>query len=122
MRLSPLQRKDTAERLLVWLKENNITSCPKTYDILCQCSEAIDEPVFDLWKAYGLLRIMGRIELNCPNGKKGFRVLDYTSLAVYQLRSDGFKRKLQKDMLVRILSNMKKQYKDIWDDCMSEVK
>jgi hypothetical protein len=118
MRLSPLQRKEIAEKVLAWLKERDISICNNSHDILTQCANNINEPLYDLWKAYELLRIMGRIELNNPNGRKGFRVLDYTPLSVYQLRTDGFKKQVQKDMLIRILSNLKKQYADIWNECL----
>ena len=121
MRLSPLQRKELAERLLVWLKDKGIDDCSNTHSTLTQCGEEIDEPLFNLWKAYELLRIMGRIELNNPNGRKGFRVLDFTPLSVLVLKTDSFKKEIQRDMLVRILKNLKKQYASIWDEAIGEI-
>lgn len=118
MSLSPLQKKEIADKFLKWLKDNNITTCEKSYNTIKQCSESINKQIYDLWKAFDLLRIMGRIELNNPNGKYGFRIIDYTPLSVYQLKSDGFKNKVQIEMLTKILANIKKQYKDIWDECL----
>ncbi len=122
MRLSPLQRKEIADKFLAWLKEKNITTCDKSYTVIEQCSNDLNEQIFELWRGYELLRTMGRIELNCPNGKKGFHVIDYTPLSVYQLKSDEFKKKIQKEMLVKILTNLKKQFKNIWDESLAEVK
>ena len=121
MRLSPLQRKEIAEKLLAWLKGKNITNCESSYKVIRQCSEEIHEQIYDLWKAYELLRIMGRLELNNPNGKRGFHVIDFTPLATYQLRTDGFKRIVQKDMLIKMLINLKKQYAYIWDEVSKEL-
>ncbi len=121
MRLSPLQRKELAEKLLMWLKDKGIDDCAKTYDTLRQCGEEIDEPLYDMWKAYELLRIMGRIELKNPNGRRGFRVLDFTPLSVLVLKTDNFKREVQKDMLVRILKTLKKGYASIWDEAITET-
>lgn len=75
-------RRDIADKVLAYLKDNRITSCGNTHDLLTEISEAIDKPLYDLWKAYELLRIMARIEMNNPNGRKGFHVLDYNPLAV----------------------------------------
>jgi hypothetical protein len=121
MRLSPSQKKDIADRFLLWLKDNKITTCRSTYNTIKQCSEKINEQIYDLWRAFDLLKTMGRVELNSPNGKYGFYVIDYTPLSIYQLKSDGFKSKIQKDMLTKILTGLKKQYKDIWDECLKTI-
>jgi hypothetical protein len=68
--------------MLAYLKEHDITSCDNTYNLLTTISETISEPLFMLWKGYELLRIMARIEMNNPNGRKGFHVLDYNPLAI----------------------------------------
>ena len=116
MRLSPIQRKDIADKLLSWLKANNISNCPKTYDILRQCSEEIDENLYDLWRAFDLLIILGRIERNNPNGKYGFTVLDYSPLSVVILKTEAFKNQIEKEMLVKILKTLKKRFNYIWDE------
>ncbi len=121
MNLSPLQRKEIAERLLAWLKDKGIDNCANTHDTLQQCGKDIDEPLYDMWKAYELLRIMGRIELNKPNGRRGFRVLDFTPLSVLVLKTGTFKKEVQKDMLVRILKTLRKQYASIWDEVITEI-
>jgi hypothetical protein len=63
---------------------------------------------------------MGRIELNNPNGKYGFKVLDFTPLSVYQLRTDGFKKEVQKDMLAKMLKTLQKQFPDIYTETILE--
>ena len=82
MRTSLSYRREVADKMLVYLKENEISSCDNTYNLLHKISEVIDEPLFMIWRGYELLRIMARIEMNCPNGKKGFRILDYNPLAL----------------------------------------
>jgi len=82
MRTTLSYRRDIADKMLAYLKENDIKSCDNTHTLLTTISEAIDKPLFDLWKAYELLRIMARIEMNNPNGRRGFHVLDYNPLAV----------------------------------------
>lgn len=82
MRTSVSQRREIADRLLVYLKEHEITSCDNTYNLLHKISDELDQPLFMLWKGYELLRIMARIEMNSPNGRKGFHVLDYNPLAI----------------------------------------
>ena len=121
MRLSPLQHKELAERLLAWLKDKGINDCANAHDTLQQCGEEIDEPLYDMWKAYELLRIMGRIELKNPNGRRGFRVLDFTPLSVLVLKTDNFKKEVQKDMLVRILKYLKNHYASIWHEAIAEI-
>lgn len=121
MRLSPLQRKELAEKLLAWLKEKGIDNCANAHDTLQQCGENIDKPLYDMWKAYELLRIMGRIELKNPNGRRGFRVLDFTPLSVLVLKTDNSKREVQKDMLVKILKSLRKSYASIWDEAIAET-
>jgi hypothetical protein len=82
MRTTLSCRREIADKMLVYLKDNDIKSCDDTHELVTKISEAIDEPLFNLWKAYELLRIMARIEMNNPNGRKGFHVLDYNPLAV----------------------------------------
>lgn len=78
--LKPTQKREVADKILAWLKEHDITTCDNSYKLLSQCSEDIHEPLFNCWKGYELLRILSRIELNSPNGRKGFTVLDSTPL------------------------------------------
>lgn len=120
--MTPLLRKEIAEKLLTWLKENKISNCNKTYEVLKQCAEEISEPLYDIWKGYDLLRIMGRIELNNPNGKHGFTVLDFTPLSVVVIKSEEYQNKVKKDMLVHILKTLKRRYSYVWDECMEELK
>jgi len=82
MRTTLGQRRATADKMLAYLKEHNISTCHYTYGMLCKISEATGEQLPDLWKAYNLLRTLARLELNSPNGKKGFHVLDYTPILV----------------------------------------
>ena len=122
MRMTPLRRKEIAEKFLSWLKEADISKCTRTYDVIKQCSEEIDEPIYEIWKGYDLLRIMGRIELNNPNGRRGFRVLDFTPLSVIVIKSAEYQNKVKKDMLVHILKTLRRRYSYVWDECLEELK
>ena len=82
MRTTLSYRREIADKMLAYLKEHDIKSCDNTHDLVTKIAEAIDKPLFNLWKGYELLRIMARIEMNNPNGRKGFHVLDYNPLAV----------------------------------------
>lgn len=120
--MTPLKRKEIAEKFLAWLKVNDISNCKNTYDVIKRCSEEIDEQIYDLWKAYDLLRIMGRIELNNPNGRRGFSVLDYTPLSVIVIKSEEYRNNVKKEMLIKILSTLKKQYRNIWDESLGKLR
>ncbi len=76
------QKRDIADKMLVWLKENNIESCSNTHETLTKCADDINEQLFNAWKGYELLRILGRIEMNHPNNRRGFKVLDTTPLSL----------------------------------------
>lgn len=81
---TPLARKRMiADKMLAYFKGHSVATCRQTYPMLCRVSEAIGEELPDVWKAYNLLREVARLELNSPNGKKGFRVLDYTSISLH---------------------------------------
>ena len=82
MRTELSYRRRVGDKVLVYLKEHKIATCGNSYKMLRDVSNAINEPLYVVWKSYELLRIMARLELNSPNGRRGFRVLDYTPLAV----------------------------------------
>ena len=79
---SPTRKRQVADKLLNWLKDKEIQTWAKTHTVFLQASEELDEEIFNLWKAYELLRSMGRVALNCGNGMKGANVLDYTPLVI----------------------------------------
>lgn len=79
-RSSPTKRRESADKLLDWLKRYEIKEWSKTYGLLCSASDALNEEVYMLWKAFDLLLILGRIERISPNGKKGCRVISYAPL------------------------------------------
>lgn len=78
--MKPTEKRVAADKLLAWLKGNNIKTTNDTHKTLSQC-RLDGYQMFDLWKGYEVLRIMGRVELNNPNGRKGFHVLSYKPLA-----------------------------------------
>jgi len=80
--LTLAKKRQVADRMLAYFKDREIATCPSTYKMLVEVSDAINEPIYNLWKAHAILRMMGRLELNARNGKKGFRVLSYTPLTV----------------------------------------
>ncbi len=76
--LSSKTKRELANKLIVWIKDNYpmsrntlVISWPNTSQMLDKASEALDEHKYDLWQVHDLLRTLGRIELNCPNGRKG---------------------------------------------------
>jgi hypothetical protein len=78
--IKPTQKREIADKMLVWLREHGIQTCSNTHDVLSECAVGINEHLYDVWKGYDLLRILGRLELNIPTGRKGFKVLDYSPL------------------------------------------
>ncbi|KKL98739.1 hypothetical protein LCGC14_1821400 [marine sediment metagenome] len=78
--LSPFEKRAIAEKFLHWLSENSIKDWPNTYSLIVRAADALDEEVYNLWKAYDLLVILGRLERISPNGRKGCRVLCFTPL------------------------------------------
>ena len=82
--LKAKQKRDTADKLLVWLSELNgsgYTSWSHATDMVHRAAGALDEEPYDIWKAYDLLRAVGRIVMISPNGRKGGYVADFTPLA-----------------------------------------
>lgn len=70
-----------ADRFLEWLKANDVLYWPRVYDVLVRAAADLDIEIFNLHKAVRLLRVMGRIELNNPNGQKGAHVVDTRPLS-----------------------------------------
>lgn len=88
-RSSPTRRRDSADKLLLWLKQHYpYKQWGNTYLILREASEALDEEVYMLWRAFDLLLMLGRVERISPNGKKGCRILSYVPLTK-AVRSDA---------------------------------
>ncbi len=78
--LSATKKLQIADNFLAYLKKNKIKEWGNTYLLLREVSEALKEEVFNLWKAFDLLIILGRVERINPNGRKGCRVLRFTAL------------------------------------------
>ncbi len=78
--LTPARKREIADNFLTYLKDNGIKQWGKTYMLLLELSEILKEEVYDLWKAFDLLVILGRIERINPNGRQGCRVVSYTAL------------------------------------------
>ena len=79
--LNPLRKMEIANRLLAYFQKAGIKHVDSSYPALLKASNAIEEELFDAWKAYALLRETGRLELNCPNGRNGFHINSYAPLA-----------------------------------------
>lgn len=82
MRTSLTYRREVADKALLYLKGKGITTCGDTSKMLDEVSVAIGEEKFNLWKGFELLRMMGRVEYNNPNGRRGFKVFDYSPLVL----------------------------------------
>lgn len=70
MGLSPHHKREIADNLLKHWKSNGIVSWDSTYEMVKEVFPILDEQPWDIHKALALLRDTGRIEYNCPNGKK----------------------------------------------------
>lgn len=81
LRLNATHQREIADRLLRWLKERGMDVWPRTSVMIHDSAQGLHEEVFQVWKGYDLLRAMGRIELNCANGRKGGQVVDFTPLS-----------------------------------------
>ncbi|KKN62588.1 hypothetical protein LCGC14_0509990 [marine sediment metagenome] len=79
--LKAKQKRDIADKMLVWLKDSDFASWLDATNMIHQVAKAIDEEPYDVWKAYDILRSVRRIELRSPNGRKGGYVADFTPLA-----------------------------------------
>ena len=86
--LMPAKKREIADKFLLWLKRGDIKQWDKTYTLLLEASESLNEEVYNLWKAFDLLVILGRIERISPNGRKGCRVISFT-LLTKPVRSDA---------------------------------
>jgi hypothetical protein len=75
--LSNEHKRELANTLMYWLKQNYNYGSPlyplweNISAMLDRASESLHEHKYDLWQVHDLLRALGRIELNCPNGRKG---------------------------------------------------
>ncbi len=77
--LSNQSKRELANKMIEWLK----SAYPNlrwnsTNEMADMASKALDEPKYDIWKIHDLLRTLGRIEFNSPNGRKGGRLVNDT--------------------------------------------
>ena len=82
---SLLEKRDLADKLLAYLASQPDRSWDNSHDIICQAAKSIEDgryEVFEYWKCFTLLRQLGRIVLNNPNGRHGFRLIDRTPLTM----------------------------------------
>ena len=80
--LTPVEKRELADKFLNWLVRMDYRSWDKTYTILLEASEALNEEVYNLWKAVDLLITLGRIERISPNGRQGCRVVSIIPLTL----------------------------------------
>lgn len=83
--LSNQTKRELANKLIKYLTDkycqpntNVIPVWDNTSKMIHEASEVLNEQPFDIWKVYDLLRVLGRIELNNPNGRKGGRLINNT--------------------------------------------
>ena len=67
-----------AGRLLTYFQDTKTAYWKNTYAVLRGAAEDLGEEVYNLWAAFDLLLILGRVERNSPNGREGARVVDWT--------------------------------------------
>lgn len=78
--LSRTEKRLIANALLEWLVVKKHKIWLNNYDILHNFATERGYHLFDVWKAYHLLRDVGRIEPNNPNGRKGAHVVSYAPI------------------------------------------
>lgn len=78
--MTPADKRALADRLLTWLKAQGPQSWTRTYEILVKAAVDLDTEIFQLWKAYDVLLVMGRVERTIPHKSAG-RVLDTRPLS-----------------------------------------
>ncbi|MFA5429823.1 MAG: hypothetical protein WC329_01535 [Candidatus Omnitrophota bacterium] len=76
----PTEKRIIADRLLAWLKENELDAWSRAFDMLKKASFALNWEVYDLWKGYDVLLIMGRVE-RLSSHKSAARVIDWRPLS-----------------------------------------
>lgn len=62
------QKREVADKMLIWLIDNNQCTWNSSYDLPSRASNDLNEPIYNLWKSYQLLRKLGRIELITSRG------------------------------------------------------
>lgn len=74
-----VQRATIANELLVWLKEQGITGAYLSYPYVGEFIKSKGHDVFEVWKAWDLLKEAGRLS---PDHRHGWKVLDFTPIAL----------------------------------------
>lgn len=117
------QRRDLADRLLIWLKAKKLKRWGVNHTLFFEFSEEVNEPLYDVWKAYDLLRYTGRLGLNNPNGRKGGYVISFTPLSKPAGREKEIDvNKFKAKLLKRILKDLKSQFANEWDSTLGEMR
>lgn len=75
-------KRELADKVLRFLADTHERSWPNTHNIMQRAADSIGVELFEVWKAYDLLRLLGRVELINPNGQRGLRLLDTTPLTM----------------------------------------
>jgi hypothetical protein len=78
VRFTARERLTLAGSLLTWLKGIGMETWPNNSKMLEEASDALEVEKYDLWKAFDLLIILGRLERNNPNGRFGGHVANWT--------------------------------------------
>lgn len=83
--LSNQSKRELANKLIKYLTDkyypmnmNVIPMWDNTSKMIHEASEVLNEQPYEIWKVHDLLRTLGRIELNNPNGCKGGRLVNDT--------------------------------------------
>ncbi len=68
------EKRKLADELLLWLKEQDLQNWTDNSGMIRQFAGEHSCQVYEVWKAFELLRFCGRIIYNNPNGRKGAHV------------------------------------------------
>ena len=116
------ERRDLADKLLAWLKANNIKRWSNNHDTFSKFAEEAEEHIYlyDVWKAYELLRNTGRIGLNSANGRKGGYVISFVPISKPVGRVIDV-HKIKATMLKAILKDLRSQFASEWNEVIGEL-
>jgi len=74
------EKRKLADELLIWLKENDLKNWSNNSNIIHNFAGDHSVQIYEVWKAFELLRFCGRLIYNNPNGRKGAHVESFTPI------------------------------------------
>lgn len=111
-------KRRLADNLLRYLVRQPQRSWPDSHTIIEAAAKELGHQCFECWRAYDLLRIMGRIQLNNPNGRHGFQILDTTPLSMPGISVISTK---PTDVIFRVMKALYQEYPAEFREVVKEL-